>query len=401
MALLFLANGLSHPSLWPRLPELRDAVGATDATLGLALVGTGVGGVLGALLAPAVARRLGPQRAATWMAVALAVAAIGAGLAPSVVALFAAFALMGLTDGVADISQNHLLFEAQRTGPRSVASRMHAVWSVGALLGTAAGTLAATVGVGVAAQTAGLAVVATVLAGVAARTLGELGLRRPRGDLPGGGGGAATATVGAGPVAPASPAARAPAPRRAGGRLRLWALVVVAGVVAAVVESVANEWSALTLRDGLGADVAVAGAGPTGFAAAMLVGRLAGDRIIDRLGAARTAALGGGAVALGAGGGLAAAAATSSPWPLLAGLAVAGVGTATLFPLMLQAGDQLDATGRGVAAASAAARVGLIATPLAVGAVSQQAGPLVAFVALPVAGLAAALVLPAALRGRR
>ena len=47
VALLFLANGLAHPSLWPRLPEIAEGVGATPATFGLALLGTGVGGISG------------------------------------------------------------------------------------------------------------------------------------------------------------------------------------------------------------------------------------------------------------------------------------------------------------------------------------------------------------------
>ncbi|MTV24363.1 MFS transporter [Nitriliruptoraceae bacterium ZYF776] len=399
VALLFLANGLSHPSLWPRLPELRDAVGATDATLGLALLGTGLGGVVGSAVAPAVARWLGTRRAAVVTAVLLAVVAISAGLAPSVPLLFAAFAVMGLTDGVADISQNHLLFEVQRRGARSLASRMHAVWSVGALGGTGIGTVAATAGVAVATQVGAIAVVVLGLAAVAARIL-----RRGLGDPP-----PPDAEVVAHAGAPVAPVpledtARGGRPARALGRLGpragAWVLVAIAGVVAASIESVANEWSALTLRDGLGATIAQAGAGPTVFAAAMLVGRLVGDRAIDRFGPARVAAAGAAAVAIGAGAGLAGASGLDAPVLLLAGLAVAGIGAAPLFPLMLQAGDRLDTSGRGVAVASLAARAGMLAVPVSVGAVSDGLGPVVAFTLLPVAGAVAALVLPAALRRR-
>ncbi|MEX1163077.1 MAG: hypothetical protein WEB03_05805 [Nitriliruptor sp.] len=82
---------------------------------------------------------------------------------------------------------------------------------------------------------------------------------------------------------------------------------------------------------------------------------------------------------------------------LVAGLLMAGVGAATLFPLMLAAGDRLDATGRGVAAASFGARSGFLVIPVAVGAISDLAGPTIAFALLPLAGLGASLVLPAAL----
>jgi MFS family permease len=389
VGLLFLANGLSHPSLWPRFPEIRDAVGASDATFGLALLGTGVGGVIGSVLAPRLTRSLGTDRAATVSAVALALATVTVGFVPSVATLFAAFGLMGLTDGVADIGQNALLFDVQRAGSRSLASRMHAVWSSGALAGTAIGTLAATARVSVLVQAAVLAVVATALV-----LVGRAPVRRTRTT-------AAAAYPEVLPTAvapdPASDVAvEAPVPRRP--RARMWALVAVAGVVVSAVEAVANEWSALTLRDGLGSSLTLAGLGPTAYAGAMLVGRLFGDRGIDRFGPRRMARLGGGAVVLGGGLGLALASWLGVPALLVAGLIVAGVGTATLFPLMLAAGDGLDASGRGVAAASLGARAGFLIVPVSVGFVSDRAGPTLAFALLPVAGLLAAVVLPAALR---
>jgi MFS family permease len=404
VALLFLANGLSHPSLWPRLPEIRDAVGATDATLGLALLGTGVGGVVGSMLAPLATRRLGTVRAATVTALALAVVTVSVGFAPSVLALFGAFALMGLTDGVADISQNALMFDVQRTGDRSLASRMHAVWSLGALVGTGVGTLAATLGVGIVAQTATLAVVAGVLVVAARRPIraitGPSSEATSPDPTPGSDPGALPAPTG--PAAPAvAPPARTEVPTavrwRRPRRLRAWGLLVVAGVVVAAVEAVANEWSALALRDGLGASVALAGLGPTTFAGTMLVGRLVGDRGIDRYGARRVARLGAGAVAVGSGLGLGLAAAWGIPALLVVGLGVAGVGAATLFPLMLAAGDGLEATGKGVAVGSLSARGAFLAVPVSMGLLSDAAGPAVAFALLPAAGAVAFVVLPAAL----
>lgn len=410
VALLFLANGLSGPSLWPRFPEIRDAVAATDATFGLALLGTGAGGVIGSMLAPAVTRRFGTARAATVSAVALAVAAISVGVAPSIVTLFGAFALMGLVDGTADISQNALMFDVQRTGERSLASRMHAVWSLGALTGTAVGTLAATARISVVTQTAALAVVGTGLVVVSRSAVGRVplspvlvgapvvpasGTAGP--DVPPDtvGVGAPTTSTGGGDAtdAPRGPAAR---PRRT----RMWAWLAIAGLVVAAVEAVANEWSALALRDGLGASVTVAGLGPTAFAGAMLVGRLVGDRGIDRLGPRTVARLGAGAVVVGGGAGLALAAWLEVPALLVAGLLVAGVGAATLFPLMLAAGDGLDATGRGVAIGSLSARTAFLTVPVAMGLLSDTAGPAVAFALLPAAGAVSFLVLPAALGPR-
>jgi MFS family permease len=397
VALLFVANGLGHPALWPRLPEIQDAVGAGPGTFGLALVGVGVGGAVGSVLAPRVASWVGVPRAATVSAALLVVATVSVGFAPSVVALFVAFAVLGVTDGVADVSQNALLFDVQRLGDRSLASRAHAAWSAGALVATALGTVAATVGVGVVAQTAGIGSLALVLIAVAwtvtstsprpSRT--AVAAAPARDDIP-----ASRPTRAAAAAAPADGEPSSRRRRRTGA----WLLIGVTGLVVAAIESVANEWSALTLRDGLGSSLAVAGLGPTVFAAAMLVGRLGGDRLIDRYGPVATARFGATAVVVGGGAGLALSAWLAIPGPLLGGLVAAGVGTATLFPLMLAAGDGLDDTGRGVAVASLGARVGFLIVPVVVGGLGERAGLVAAFWLLPVAGATALVALPAALR---
>lgn len=378
IGLLFVANGLTMPALWPRFPQVKDAVGAEAATFGLALLGTGVGGIVGSALAPVVVRWLGARRAAVVSAVALAATTILVGLSGSVPALFGAFALMGLLDGVADITQNHLMFEAQRTSHRSLVSRMHALWSLGALGGTAGGTLAAALSVSVLAQTVAFALLGIGLVGTASP--GVFRLPSP---------GAPPAKV-ADPVAATRPALRRRASR--------WGAVVVAALAVSAVEGVANEWSALTLRDGLGANAVMAGAGPTAFAGAMLAGRLAGDRLIDRFGLVATARLGAWTVGLGSGLGLLVAVVLAQPVVLVAGLVVAGVGAATLFPAMLAAGDRLNATGAGVAVGSSAARAGFLVVPVVVGTIGDLAGLPVGFALLPLAGLLAVVVLPRALR---
>lgn len=379
IGLLFVANGLSMPALWPRFPQIKDAVGADEATFGLALLGTGFGGIVGSAVAPWVVGRLGARRAAVAFAIVLAAATVLVGFAGSVAALFGAFAVMGVSDGVADMTQNHLMFEVQRTTARSLTSRMHALWSIGALVGAAVGTGAAASGVSVVTQSVALAVVAWVLVGG-----GSWLLARRWTD----------------PVPPDVEArvedeVAEPAPRRRGSR---WGMVVGAALAVAAVEGVANEWSALTLRDGIGASDGLAGVGPTAFAAAMLLGRLLGDRVIDRIGVEATSRAGGGLVAVGAGLGLVGAVVLEAPLLLVAGLAASGVGAAVLFPAMLAAGDRLDASGRGVAVAASASRAGFLAVPLVVGGLAELAGLPVAFGLLPVAGLAVLVLLPRALR---
>ena len=394
IGLLFVANGLSVPPLLPRFPELKDGVGADAAAFGLALLGTGLGGILGSVLAPRIARWLGVRRAGVASAIVLACTTLLVATAGSVPALFAAFAAAGVLDGVADTSQNQLLFDAQRRSAASLTSRMHALWSVGALTGTAIGTVALGRGVGVVPQTLGVFVLALALVGTAGVALARTAEGPVAVGAPG---------VAALPTATAPPVGAPPvgAWRRARGTGRRWGLVVVAAMGVAAVEGVANEWSALALRDGLGASATVAGAGPTVVAAAMLFGRVVGDRAIDRWGLEATARLGGVVVGVGCGIGLATATLWSAPALLLGGLVAAGLGAAVLFPGMLAAGDRQDPSGTGMAVASAAARAGFLTVPVVMGTVSSAVGVAAAFWLLPVAGVVVALALPRALRGGR
>ena len=116
------------------------------------------------------------------------------------------------------------------------------------------------------------------------------------------------------------------------------------------------------------------------------------------MGIARTARDGVGLVAVGSGVGLVLATVLSSPWPLVAGLVLAGLGAATLFPTMLAAGDRVDGSGRGIAVASSAASASALLVPLVVGGLAEVASLRVGFAVLPVAALVAAVVLPRALR---
>lgn len=393
VGLLFVANGLSLPPLLPRFPQVKDAVEATEASFGLALLGTGVGGILGASAAPAVMRAVGGRRAAVVSAVLLASATLGVAVAGSIPVLFLGFAAVGLCDGVADTTQNHLLFDEQRRSRASLTSRMHALWSVGALVGTGAGTLAAARGVGVTTQTMVVAVVAVSLVLLAAAALRRTAPATGAADAPPGVE-AATPTVPDPTHAPSRPLGRA---ALRGWRVT-WGPVAAAAVAVAAIEGVGNEWSALTLRDGLGASAALAGAGPTAFAGAMLLGRLLGDRVIDAVGVETASRAGAALVALGGGAGLAAAAGLDVAGLLVAGLLASGVGAAVLFPSMLAAGDRVDASGRGVAVASSAARAGFLVVPVLVGTVADVAGLPLAFAVMPLAGAAAAVLLPAALR---
>jgi hypothetical protein len=271
-------------------------------------------------------------------------------LAPSYAALVAALAVFGVADALTDVAMNERAVGVEARAARPLLSGFHALWTLGALVGSATGAVAAGAGVPPARH---LAVTGAVLALVAAGA----GVRLPD-DLT---------------VNPDRPAV---APWTAA---RTIGLLGVLALLAAATEGAAGDWSAVYLRDEVGLTAGRAGAGFTVFAVAMLGGRLAGDAITARVGPVRMLR----GSSLVAAGGLLVVLVVPTVEPAgipadvtLAGFAVFGLGTAAFFPLIFSAAGRR----RGVAAASAIAmmsvlaRGGFLLGPLLVGGVAEVAG---------------------------
>lgn len=356
----FLVNGVAYTSLLPRLPDVKGQLALSATELGLALAGMGAGGLAGSVLAPRLVGRWGGRGVSIAAGVALALGVLGVGLLaasplpdPAWLFLGLGLAVVGTADGIHDVAMNYVALAAQRRAGRSLLGRLHALWSAGALVGAGSGALAAGLGVPVTVQ---LAVVAAVL-------IGLQGIAR--GYLP------ATASPVAASTPDGSAAAEPPtgmAAREIRARRRAWLVLGAAAVAAAFVEGPANEWSAVHLRDGLGASAFVAGLGPAAVAGAMLAGRLVSDHWIDRFGPDRVARAAALVVAVGMATGLLLAALWNHPAPALVGYTAAGAGAAPMFPLLFTAAA--DAPGRaatGESVVASVSRVGFLVAPALVG----------------------------------
>jgi MFS family permease len=185
-------------------------------------------------------------------------------------------------------------------------------------------------------------------------------------------------------------------PRR---RAAIPALAVLAVLAAcgAVVEDAGASWSALYLRTELAAGAATAGLGFVALSVAMTIGRLTGDRVVDRYGQRRVARAGGALIAAGMGFALA----LPSVPATLAGFALAGLGVATLVPAVYQAADELPGLphGVGLAVINWLLRIGFLVSPPLIGAVADALSLRVALVAVVLAGVVT-LLLGRALPGR-
>jgi MFS family permease len=131
----------------------------------------------------------------------------------------------------------------------------------------------------------------------------------------------------------------------------------------------------------------------------MTLGRLTGDRAVDRFGQRRVVQAGGAVTAFGMG----LALAFPSMWTALIGFALAGLGVATLIPAVYHAADELPglSTGSGLTVINWLLRVGFLLSPPIIGVLADATSLRVALLTVVLAGLGALVlgrVLPTTVR---
>lgn len=372
VAVLFFANGMALGSWLPRLPEVRDRLGIDLAAIGLALALGGGGGLVGSTVSGWVIARLGVRRAALVPAGVLAVVLPLVSVAPSAAGLGLVVAAAGFFDAIADVGMNALGVRVEEAAGRSIMNRLHGLWSVGSLAGSAVSAGAVAAGIPL-----GLQLLATSGAG-----LGAVILVRPL--LP-------------------RPIAR-PRPVR---RPRVAVSLAVAGAGVAVIEGVPLDWSALFLADVMGVGPNRAGVGFVVFMAGMVGGRMLSDSLVDRFGSGRVIAAG--MVTVSAGAATVIAAPSASAMAAVAGFGVWGLGVSVIFPMLYRlAGSHPSlAEGAGLGALTVGGRIGFIAGSAGVGTVAaaSMSLPIGMLVMLLPAAAAAVLTMRTVLRdagkGRR
>lgn len=387
VAALFLTNGALFANLVPRYPEIKAGLDLGNATYGLAVAAFPAGAITAGLAAAALVRRFGSARVAVAGTVLTAAGLLLAGLAPAlpllVVALFAA----GAMDAFTDVAQNAHGLRVQRRYGRSIINGFHALWSVGAVVGggmaAAAIALGLPLGVHLAITGALFAVVALValrwclpgLDGEASDAVAAEAVATPAG-----------APAGAEPAGAGAALARASRARTAAV---LAALVLVA-VAGTLVEDAGSTWAAVYLSGSLGAPATLAAAGFVALVGAQFVGRLVGDRLVDRFGQRAVARTGGALVALGTG----LALAFPSVPGTIAGFAAAGFGVATLVPAAMQQADELPGlrAGTGLTLVSWLMRLGFLLSPPIVGLVADATSLRTGLLVLPLAGVVVVLL---------
>ncbi|MGW6059109.1 MFS transporter [Streptomyces sp. NPDC055189] len=304
VAAVFCVHGAVTGSFATRVPWIQEHADLSAGLLGLALAFPAIGASVAMPLAGWVSHRFGARTALRGLLALWTMALILPSLAPNLLTLCMALFVYGATAGMSDVAMNALGVEVETRMKKSIMSGLHGMWSVGALIGSAAGTVAAHLGSD-----------ARLHHALAAVTLTAIGLVACQGVL----------DLQAAPEEAAPPRFSLP-PKSA-------LLIGAVGFCAVFAEGASLDWSAVYLRDVLDSSAGVAAASTTGFTLTMAIARLAGDSVVDRFGSVRTVRVGGVIAALG---GLLV---VLAPHPALAmcGFAMLGLGIAVVVPLAFAA----------------------------------------------------------------
>ncbi|MGW2769024.1 MFS transporter [Streptomyces sp. NPDC001275] len=347
VAAVFAVHGAVTGSFATRVPWIQDHAGVSPGQLGLALAFPALGASVAMPLAGGISHRFGARNALRGLIALWTLALVLPSLAPNLLTLCLSLFVYGATAGMADVAMNALGVEVENRLDRSIMSGLHGMWSTGALVGSAAGTVAAHLGSDARLHHLLAAAVLTVL-GVAACTW-VLDLQPAQDEEP--------------------PPRFALPPKSA-------LLIGAIGFCAVFAEGASLDWSAVYLRHQLETSAGLAAACTTGFTLTMAVARIAGDRVVDRFGAVRTVRASG---VLAVVGGLLVVAG-GHPAVAMTGFALMGLGIAVVVPLCFAAAGRSGPNpSQAIAGVATITYTSGLVAPSAIGGLAQATSLVVSF----------------------
>jgi MFS family permease len=360
VALLFLLLGVSVGGWLSRVPDVKARTGLDDTAWGATLVASTAGSFVALWVVAALVTRVGPRRLVRVSAPALLVSVPLLGASTGQLSLAAALVLFGLATSGLNTPMNAQAVFVERQYGRPVMSSFHACYSLGTLLGALLGAAGAALGVAAWAQHAGTSVALAVGLAVTRRWQ---------------------------PADPAAPPPTGPTRPRLTPSL---AVLAVLGLCGALAEGTASSWSALYVERTLDGPAGLGGFTYACFAAAMLAGRLVGDRAVARLGRRRFLVGSGVVSAVGLGAGLASGTVVGA----CLGFAVLGLGLSCVIPTVYgAAGNAPGVTpGAGVATVTIASWPAFLVGPPLVGGLSDLTSLRTALLVVVLAGAVIAVL---------
>jgi MFS family permease len=335
VSIIFLIHGLIVAAWVSRISAIQTALHLTPAKLGTALMAIALGSLASMPLTGWLTGRYGSKRIVEVSTIAFCISLPLPGVAFNLLSLAAALACFGAAAGSMDVSMNAHAVTVERHYGRPIMSGFHALFSLGGMAGAAVGGLLAAHGIRPAVH---LAWAAAVLAACSIVVFPAM-LSRVADQTE-------ATTI----------ALKVSRPLAALGAL---AFCILVG------EGAMADWTSVYLRSSLHTGEGLAAGGYAVFSAAMVIGRLAGDRLTARFG--RVALVRWGALIASAG--LCAALAIGSVASTLAGFACVGAGFSVIIPLVFGAAGRVKgvSSGAGIATVTTTGYLGFLSGPAIIG----------------------------------
>jgi MFS family permease len=367
---IFFLMGVVSMGWVPRIPEIKEAIGLTNTQLGLVLLGSTSGAIVGAQLAGRMIHSYGTKRVITFASFVMPFGLIAMGAAQSFIQLFFALFLMGFGYANLDISSNTQAVAIEKILDRRWMVSFHGMWSSGAFATTVLGGAIANF-VSPRTNLIGVGIVSFFLF----LPLSQY-LLPPHLDDHDGGDEETSVKI----------------PFFAKSTAILWwiGLGLLGGMIA---EGSASDWGAILLKDNMGISKGLNAAAFASFSLAMIVSRFSGDWALEKFGPGTVVRVGGfgGAVIWGSAMAIAIPLSHSHPLPAFIvvnlGFIAAGLGIGPMFPAFMLAASKIP----GIASGVALARVGVI------GIAGYFVGPTITGVLADTFSLPVAMAYPVAL----
>lgn len=343
VGLTFAADSLMFGGWVTQIPFVKTRLGLDDAELGLALFGMPVGLLIMNPFAAWFLQRFGLIRTTVGSAVLMAISFVLPLWMEGRLSLFLALAFTGAAVALLNIGMNTCATNIEEATGKKIMSSCHGMWSLGGMVGSAWAALMIRLGYFppyfLTIQAILLVVVVIVWLGPAlarvpeVRHEGQVGSRFafPKGDL---------------------------------------LLMILIGACASLCEGVAFDWSAVYLRDVLGAPEQVAALGFSFFSMLMMAMRFSGDALIPYFGERALLYF----TVMFSVGSIGWIVMAPVAWAGIVGFGMLGMGVALAAPILFNAAARVPgfASGAGLASYATFSFIGFLAGPPAIGFLGER-----------------------------
>ena len=348
VGLVFFALSLSIGAWVTRLPEIKTNLGLSKSELGLALLFIPLGSAVLLPFYGTIIRKLGEKKATLIGILCFLLTILLPVMVQDLYSLMAVLFLVGLGIGVTDVAMNAVAAEVEKQFNCQIMSASHGFFSLGGMVGAATSGLFIGLGLSPLEHLIIWSIVLLVLIAPHARHLID--------------------------------AAERSAPGKS-FQLPPKAMLVLALISFCIMmcEGGITDWSTIYIREDLLASPEVAGIGFAGFSALMALGRFAGDGLINKWGARKLLIYGLLLAALGLG-----ISVLGSFVLAVIGFSLAGIGYATVFPILFGSAARVKGVAAevGIASVASSGYIGILIGPAVIGFIAEQTSLVGGFVFL-------------------